>query len=283
MSLEKPKRIEEYILKYLQTGPVLMLDLVKMIKIDRPKTTKQAVYAALRILKKSEQILTYKGMASLNLTWLNSMVNYFILAKHNYIKGERDQNGFIDLEDKEKIKYYFNNSIKADIFWTHALYLLVERNKQGEPVFLYNPHEWFLLVRNENEQNVFKTINRKGHQILLTTGDNLFLDKYVRKYFDNNLSQYNTREKPLFIENNYYINIIGDFLIEVWLDKKMSDKIDYFYKNTGAWNEEAHKKLNTIINTESRMKIIISRNNKKAEKIKSSLKRHFLLKQKTEF
>lgn len=46
MSLDKPKRIEEYILKHLQNGPgKFMLDLVEKLKIDRSNTTKQAVYA----------------------------------------------------------------------------------------------------------------------------------------------------------------------------------------------------------------------------------------------
>ncbi|MFA5024789.1 MAG: hypothetical protein WC523_07635 [Patescibacteria group bacterium] len=278
MSLDKPKKIEEYILRHLQAGPMLMLTLVEKIKNDRPKTTKQAVYAALRVLKKTEQILTYKGMASLNLTWLNSMVNYFNLAKHSYIKGDDSQSSFIDLEDKEKIKYYFRSPIKADVFWTHALYLLVERSKPGEPVFLYNPHEWFLLARKENEQNIFKTINRNGHRLLLTAGNSLFLDKYIKKYFDNDLSQYHAKENPLFEENNYYLNIVGDFLIEVWLDKKMADKIDKLYQEAQSWDDNIHEKLNAIIDTESRMKIVISKNRKKAEKLRASLKKYFVLK-----
>lgn len=277
MPLDKPKRIEDYILRYLQSGPILMLDLVKKIQNDRPKTTKQAVYAALRILKKNEQIVTYKGVASLNLSWLNSMVNYFALAKNSYVKGDSTQGSFTDLEDKEKIKYYFNSPTKADIFWTHALYLLTERSEAKEPIFIYNPHEWFLLARHDNENEIFKTVNRKGHHLLLTAGGSTFLDRYIKKYFDNNFSQYHSLETPLFKENNYYLNIVGDFLIEVWLDQNMSNKIEAFYKKTINWDENKLAELKDIINFESRMKIVISRNQQKAEKIKRSLKKYFVL------
>ena len=276
MSLDKPKRIEECLLKHLQAGPALMINLVEKIKKDRPNTTKQAVYAAIRALKKSEQVLTYKGTASLNLTWLNSMVNYFDLARHNYIKTEGGRNNFLDLDDKEKIKYYFQDSIKGDIFWTHALYLLVERSDQGDPIFFYNPHEWFLLARNENELNIFETINKKGRRLFLTAGNRLFLDRYVKKYFDNNLSQYHAKESPLFKESNYYLNIVGDFLIEAWLDKKITDKIEKFYQDTASWSEAAHEKLQNIASMDGQMKIVISRNHKKAEKIKNSLKKYFV-------
>lgn len=278
MSLDKPKRIEEYILKHLQNGPVLMLDLVEKLKIDRLNTTKQAVYTALRGLKRSEQIVTYKGVASINLTWLNSMVNYFNLTKHNYIKGLVSDGDFVNLEDKDKIKYYFQSPIKADIFWTHALYLLTERIEKNEPVYLYNPHEWFLLARKENELELFNNISRKGHRLLLTVGNDSFLDRYVKKYFDNNYSQYHVKEKPLFSENNYYLNIIGDFLIEVWMDKKITDKIDKFYKDTKTWDEGVYDRLKNVIDVDSKIKIVISKNHKKAEKIKNSLRRYFVLK-----
>jgi hypothetical protein len=278
MSLDKPRRIEEYILKHLQNGPALMLDLVEKLKIDRPNTTKQAVYAALRGLKRSEQIVTYKGVASINLTWLNSMVNYFNLTKINYIKGSVSDGDFVNLEDRDKIKYYFQSPIKADIFWTHALYLLTERIEKNEPVYIYNPHEWFLLARKENELELFNNISRKGHRLLLTVGNDSFLDRHVNKYFDNNFSQYHVRSKQLFNENNYYLNIIGDFLIEVWMDKKVSDKIDGLYQEAKSFNKDVDEELKRIVGMESKMKIVISRNHKKAEKIKSSLKRHFVLK-----
>jgi len=277
MPLDKPKRIEDYVLRYLQSGPILMLNLVKKIQNDRPKTTKQAVYAALRILKQNEQIITYKGMASLNLSWLNSMVNYFALAKSSYVKGDSSQGSFIDLENKEKIKYYFNNPTKADIFWTHALYLLMERSEAKEPIFIYNPHEWFLLARYDNENEIFKTAIRKGHRLLLTAGGNTFLDRYIKKHFDNDSSQYHSLEVSLFKEKNYYLNIVGDFLIEVWLDQNMSNKIENFYTGTTKWDENKLAELKDIINVESRMKIVISRNQQKAEKIKRSLKKYFVI------
>ncbi|MFH0969254.1 MAG: hypothetical protein V1804_01980 [Patescibacteria group bacterium] len=277
MLLNKPKRIEDYILSHLKNGPVLMLDLVKKLQEDRPGTTKQAVYASLRLLKQNEQIITFKGLASLNIAWLNQMINYFNFAKHNYVKGE-NQGSFIDLEDKEKIKYYFQNSIKADIFWTHAYYLLMEQMEEKEPIFLYNPHEWFLLARNENEKEVIKTTIERGHPFLMASGGNTFLDKYVRKYYSNELDQYYSLEKPLFKENNYYVNIFGDFLIEVWLDKNITEKVEKFYQATETWNNNIPTDLKNILDTKGRMKMVISRNHKKAERIKRSLKKYFSIK-----
>ena len=255
-----------------------MLELVTLVNQDRPGTTKQAVYAALRGLKKTEAIVTYKGVASLNLTWIYGRINFFALARQNYAKGEASEGSFIDLADREKIQYFFKSAVKADIFWTHALYLLLERSQPGEPVYLYNPHEWFLLARYDNESKFFRTINRQGHRVLLTAGADTYLDQYVRQYFDNDLSQYHMRDQPLFKDSNYYLNVLGDFLIEVWLDKKMIAKVEQCYQETKSWDAAAKQRLNAIVNIEGRMKLVISRNHAKAERIKKMLRRNFILK-----
>lgn len=277
MSIEKPKKIEEYIINELKNGPLIILDLVELIRGKRSMVTKQAVYSAIRILKNNEQIVVYKGVASLNMVWINSMLSYFSIVKHNYVKSSSTDNNFIDLDDKDKIKYYFQNPLKADIFWTHALYLLLENNKDNSPIFLYNPHEWFLLARYDNEVEIFNTMARKEHKLFLTVSADNFLDRYVAKYFDNTLRQYNILNKPLFKDNNYYLNIIGDFIIEVWFEKSFSNKLDKFYKKTLKWDDAARDELNKIVSKDSRLRIVISRNKKKAEKIKKSLNKYFFV------
>lgn len=123
------------------------------------------------------------------------------------------------LKTVTKLNIIFKVRLKL-IFFGPMLYIFLPKESKKEPVYLYNPHEWFLLARKENELELFNTISRKGHRVLLTVGNDSFLDRYVKKYFDNNFSQYHIRNRRLFNENNYYLNIIGDFLIEVWMDKK---------------------------------------------------------------
>ncbi len=203
MSLVKPKNIEENLLYLLKKGPQKCLYLVAKIKEIRPQTTKQAVYCALRILRDQENIIIAKGTASLNLSWLNEMTNFFESAKGSYVKNSND-GSFLRLEDKERIKYYFQTVEKADIFWTQAIYILVEQLKEKEPIFFYNPHEWFLLARSKNEQALLDSFARKNHPFLLTVGDRTPLDKHIAPNFDGTKSQYNMLSKPMFIPRFAY-------------------------------------------------------------------------------
>jgi len=186
MNLIKKDSIEEYILNHLKNEPILMLKLVEKIKLDRPGTTKQAVYYVLRKMRKDNQIVIYKGVAALNISWLNSMINFYAIAKYNYTKTGYGDFSILNLENKEKIKYYFNDPIKADVFWTHILYLLISFCPKGEHYYLYNPHQWFLLLRSENEQKLFNDMVKGGRKVLQLVGSNNYLDKYVNKYFNNN-------------------------------------------------------------------------------------------------
>jgi len=279
MSLVKPKNIEENILFLLKKGPQKSLVLVAKIKEIRPQTTKQAVYVALRMLNAEQNIVIAKGVASLNLSWLNEMTNFFASAKSSYVKNSND-GSFLALADKERIKYYFQTVEKADIFWTHAIYVLIEQLASEQPIFFYNPHEWFLLARNKNEQALIDSFAHKNHPFLLTVGGNFPLDKHIASSFDTAKSQYNMLAKPMLKEDNYYLNIFGDFLIEVWLDKEIADEVESLYRTATNFDEDAKEKIQKILACQGRMRLVISRNHKKATKLKKTLARDFAINQK---
>ncbi len=85
-------------------------------------------------------------------------------------------------------------------------------------------------------------------------------------------------EKPLFEKNNYYLNIFGDFIIEAQLDADITNQIDRFYKETLSFDETAKSKLQKIVEGKGKNKLTISRNKRKADKLRAIFKRYFLFK-----
>ena len=98
-----------------------------------------------------------------------------------------------------------------------------------------------------------------------------FLDKHVKKLYQDKRIQYHILDKQFFPSNNHYFNIIGDYIIETFFDKKTSEAIDHFYKNTHDLTADNITKLQKIISQRGRDKIIISRNKTKANKLKKRL------------
>lgn len=54
-------------------------------------------------------------------------------------------------------------------------------------------------------------------------------------------------EESLFKKQNYYVNTISDFLIEVLIDKKQAAVINEFYNNTTKMTDESIEELKSII------------------------------------
>lgn len=278
MNILKPTSIEEYIIKTLQKQAFSGSELLIEIKKYRLRTTKQALYSALRKLRSAEIVVMHDMRISLSSIWVTQMAEFFSLAKHFYTKTVTTDEGFLNLEDGDRVSYSFKNPNITDIFWGHAFDILAEITPIHEPVYLYNPHDWFMLARPETEKLLFQKFAQAGKQLLLLAGGITFLDKYIIKEFDGTIAQYHPTNELLFDKRNYYVNIFDDFIIEAYLDESTAKKIDDFYNTTTEWNASTEAVLKKIIAHEGKNKLTISRNRKKAEKLKKVFKKYFYIK-----
>ncbi len=273
----KDPKIEDLILDVLSDGQQSTLALIDKIREKRPQTTKQAVYQALRVLKANETIVQSREEVSLSSVWLKRLADFTEKAELNYKQKERPSTNFLGLKQGEKISYTFKTFEATDMFWAHAFDVLADVTMQTSPIFLYNPHEWFLLARPESEIYLFDHTVKNGRKMFLMIGNNDPLDMYVSKFFDGEKKNYYASPKALFLKNNYYLNVLDDFLIEVWLDPKVSAEIDYVYKHTKIFDENIKAKILEIIKKRGKNKLIITRNKRKADQVKRMFKEYFLI------
>ncbi len=259
--------LEGLILEQLKTGPKKMSRLVVIIAKQRPGTTKQGVYASLRSLRTEEKVVVHSGFASLSNVWLERMIEFFSIAQQNYVTtGSRD-NSFINLADGERMQYFFRDPVQTDAYWSHVYTILNNVVPVDRPIYLYNPHEWFMLTRRDNERTTIKSIIDRGRAYFMTIGSATPLDMFIGKEFADLQAGYKTLAAPVFNKSNYYLNIIGDYLIEVYLDKHVEEKIDKFFKSTLRWTPAALTELEMIVSLHGRTKLIVSRNSKKAARL----------------
>lgn len=269
------KNLEQSAVECLQKGPLSTGELLKSMQKKRPRTTKQGMYAVLRKLIQSEIVLKHKKQISLNVTWLTKVESFVTLAEHFYASAGRS-GSFLGLSDGENIRYEFHNTNATDAFWIHVLLLLVEAHPKT-PWFGYNPHDWFFIARAESERALRDFLVKKGGQYLMVVGGKRPLDKLIRKEFDGKRSQYFMRESPMFPQNNYYVNIIGDFIIEVWIDAMQAEAIEQLYATATASTPEVVRQLQDIIRSKGKTKFVVSRNKKKAEVLRAKLSKPFYI------
>lgn len=267
--------IEQLVLKTLQKGTTSTTGLIEKIFTLRPTTTKQGVYRVLRKLKDEEKIVIHGKYVSLNLHWIKNMNEFFSLAQFYYLPKVANLDWFLNVREKDKIVYFFKNLNLLDSFWSHIFHMFNEVMNPKEPIFVYNPHEWFAYARQETEQTLIKTMKEKNRQVLITVSHNAPLDKELKKKFGSDILQYNISDKKYFEKPNYYFNIFGDCIVEVFIDQNIAKQIDKFFKKTNIFDDKAREELLEIVSKNGKNKLIISRNKNKSEKFKRILSKNF--------
>jgi hypothetical protein len=133
------------------------------------------------------------------------------------------------------------------------------------------------LYNQENESKVIEKIVNNGHMFLISADNSDFLDKYAKQLYKDEKIQYHILDKKLFPSNNHYFNIIGDYIVETFFDKKTADAIDKFYRDTASFDSKKIEELKNIISKRGRDKIVISKNKVKANKLKKKLQKYFYI------
>jgi hypothetical protein len=272
--------IKNLIIELLSEGSKKSIDIIEEIKSLKPGTTKQAVYLALRKLIKEEIVVKYRKKLMLNQVWVDQLNEFVNLIDKNYIenyKQTKSKNEYNELKEGDKIIYLFKNLDSFDAFWNHIFSMIVKKTNILSPLYLYNPHEWFLFAREKSEKYMYGWIERKKPKTFFAIGGDTFLDKIVAKKYSSDLMEISIGKK-LGFENNYCLAILEDYLIETYLDKKLTDKIDAIYCKSDN-EEKAAEKIKEIVSAKSKFKIVVSINPEKSSRIKKKFEKVFFIPQ----
>ncbi len=270
----KPEKLDESIIHILLKGETSTPLLLQSVREMGKQTTKQGFYAALRKLKKEDIVITYKKKASLNTTWLKDMQEKFTITQASYTSGNTASD-FLSLEDKESVTYNFSTIKNMDTFWGHTWNILTSTIPNTEPLYIYDPHYWFYIARQQLERKFQKEITENKRQYLMTVAGKTALDKIIKKDFNNSYLQYNLGE--IFTNKNYYVTIIGDYIAEAYLDPKVSEKIRAIFEQNTAITPQVVSQLQEILEMKVKSKIKISRNKARSDKLKRKLSKNFYI------
>lgn len=277
MLFSKSQTTKERIVEALQAGPVRITVIIEYLSQHGDPVSKQGVYCALRELVKEEVVVVYKKQASLNRAWLVKLANFSTRAHQHYFEPDVPVSHVKTLKPNQRMKFIFKTLSSLDAFWGHALYTLIENNPTHEPLLMYNPHWWFAYSRNPSEMAILDFCKRRGTPLFETVGHNTPIDRAATKFMDGTHARYYVRTKPLFPKENYYINVLGEFIIDVWIDKKLHDTIELLYHTETRVTKEWIDRLESLNTIRGKSILTISRNQKRAGMLRKKLSRPFLI------
>jgi hypothetical protein len=273
----KKQNIENLVIQIIQKGSSATNDLIEKISDSRPGSTKQGVYRVLRKLKKEEKVVIHGKLVSLNLHWVKKQEEFFSLAQYFYSDKFGASSGFINIDEGDKVIYFFKNLNLLDSFLSHAFHIFTEITEPEIPFYVYNPHEWFYYARRESEESLVQALEKRGKQVFILSTHSEKLDRDLKKIYQGDLFQYHILLKPLHKKNNYYFAIFDNYLVEFFLDEEIVREVDEFYKKTKVFDRSTAKGLADICLKTGKNKVIISKNSRKAEKLKKPFKKYFFL------
>ena len=266
------KKIDELIIKGLGNGPLKTVDLLAYVHRHKKPLTKQGFYAALRKLKKEEVVVIYGNKTGLNTTWIHD-TRYLFEEMSKAYEIERTSFEALRLKDGENLSYVFSTLKHLDVFWGHVQNIFLQNTPVDEAIYSFDPHYWLYLARQNSERKILAHIIRNGRKFLMTVGSNTPLDKIIKKDFTSRYLQYNC--KKIFPKEDFYISVIGDYIIEISMDKKIAASIDAIYTTNNSLTSEVQALFEDIVERKSKSRIKISRNKAKATRLKKKLSKDF--------
>ncbi len=266
--------LRDKIIVLLGEKPLSGSDIV-VVFCNSNNVTPQAVYKALRVLVHEEIIVKEKQLFTLNALWLSHMRKFIDMSE--YILGVHHEQSFFDpLSKSRQITLRFKNTELLDIYCGHLLLTLFDRFK-GKPIFFYNHHEWFIYDRPLSENYLYEKVAESGHRVFLTLGADTSLARSFRKKFEKGNIQI-TIDESFSIPITDYICIIGEYIITARYDRSTVQAIDNLFKVATFTTEDDSKKLRKILDNCTDARIIINRNNKRAQKLRKKLAKNFIIK-----
>jgi hypothetical protein len=269
--------IEALVIDCLREGKMTGPEIVSFVASKRAGATKQAVYLALRVLMHNEVVVHFKQSYRISDLFLDKVIGYF-----DYLKsGEAQKTNsepFLNLSDGDSISYSFKTPYVTDTFWAHAFAVLTSYTPNEVPIVIYNPHEWFIYAHTESEQKVLEAIIKQGKYAFFTIGTKTSADAQAKKYFTSPHTQYFINDSIKgSLPSNYYLNIFDDYIIEVWLDDKITKNIDAWYEGVAEVTQNDIEKIESIVQQKGRTKMRISRNKKRAQRLSKQFIKNFYM------
>jgi len=272
MILSQKQTIEDLVIEVLakdpyQTGP----ELVASIENIRKNTTKQAVYYILKPLLENEVIAKVGSRYYVSKLWVDRLTDLLEINSQNF-----DGESAFSLKEGESMTYRFPSLLTCDTYWAHLFNLMVKWLPRNRPFFFWLPHEWLILGRHKEELEIFKLIKEQQKMGYYVISGKTDLDKDFKKKFTSDFLRVNIGN-DLSLKQNYYLNVFDDYIIEVFLHKKLSEKIEIFYQNHLKISPENIFEFENLIKEKFPVRMKISKNKKRATKLRKQLAKDFFV------
>lgn len=247
-------------------------DLQKLLKKERQIEMSTANFYKIIAKMVENQILVKTGdHLALNMTWATSVYKY---AELMHQQKSLQTEAFPPFKQGERRTFPAESLDKIDPIWTHlVLYLFTQED--DEMIYVYEAHPWYLLGRPATERRMYESCAVQGKKIRMLLGNKTFLDQYGYKLHKTTPCEAVITDKPPFPKEGYTFWLCGEYIIECYYPDLISQYFSSFFETTKTIDAFDLKTFNGIFHIKVPAELKVSRDKKKAEEMRKSIKKFF--------
>lgn len=263
--------VKEKIIEKLQNGITNKQLLIDNI-VTECGVTIQSVYKELRRLRSDDIVIDKDTKLSLTLWYINQQFEKWKHTDSLYNKTIDASHIFKLKKGNKSLSFIFNNLTELDAFWTQT-YLLLERIiPERIPTYACIPHDWFFYSRPLSDER-WTNAQSRIQRLIITHPTKL--DFLVLKHRRKQRYQFTPNKNPLKQSELKYYTLIGDWIFEIELDKKIGNVLNDFILNTTEIENISTVELNNIMAKKGKFKLKVSNNPMKAKILTKKFAKYF--------
>ena len=257
------KTTEDRIIEFLASGGNTSSDIHQHLN-NHKKITKQSLYEQLRKLISEEILIKVKDKYFLSIDWIESL------------RGLLKSFDAPILSEGESIIYSFKGLHHLNSYWKHLFYYYSSLHK-NVPVCAYDKYPFWehLVDQDENNQKYARLFKNKKQKVYFLIGRENKNTLEFKKRNSDSLYKINCRNVYSFNDRNYYV-IFGDTILTSIIPKSFTDKLRDLYENEDSVSD-IHVKIQDHISQVSKSSLKIERNKAKADKLKKTILKDFVI------
>lgn len=265
-------KLQNTIIKLLQSGPLNTPELVFFAK-QEAKTTQQGVYKALRKLRDAEIVTVHKKSVSLSLVWMDAELAKFREMTEAY-QTRAQVYSFLRMKPGRRISFKYRTLRELHLFWVQVFLILESQSPATIPTYAITPHDWFYM-QTTLDQVWSRRLEQSGRRLGGVVTHATSFDRNVVRAREASYVEYMFNKNPFGFDERHYMNIIGSWAIEAFIDSKVNQKLVAFVRKHGRKLPSDSDELFAIMDLPGHHVLKISHAPKRVEKMTRKLKKYF--------
>ena len=232
----------------------------------------RGIYKELNKLQENGVVVKVKDKYGLRIPWAIDLLSLAEKINHHYVNQLSLQT--LTLKEDERTIWHFNDLFHLNDFWSQILLKLVKEVK-SKTMLGWNPHPWFHLIQTEQENQYIRSLQLSNVRLYLIVGGKNYLDKWPEKFWDINTVEYAFATSSFESNQSQYINIIGDYVLTVKLDKQTTEAIEKIYQTVQSAEDIDLAEILKVFHSKVKASIWLEKNPKKATILRKRFEKYF--------